>query len=113
MSVVFVGKPRPVSVLCEVCDRRFAQKPQVQIHMRRVHTKEKPYQCDKCSMRFSAQSNLAGHLKVILTYDHISVHIVTNNSRLQQHAKHMNRDTLELGHIPALFVIRALPSRMV
>ena len=37
---------------CDVCEKRFTQAGSLQSHMR-IHTNEKPYECDVCEKRFS------------------------------------------------------------
>ncbi|CAL6364289.1 unnamed protein product [Bathycoccus prasinos] len=37
---------------CDVCEKRFSQSGDLQSHMR-IHTNEKPYECDVCEKRYS------------------------------------------------------------
>ena len=42
---------------CDVCEKRFRQSGDLQSHMR-IHTNEKPYECDVCEKRFRHSSDL-------------------------------------------------------
>ena len=42
---------------CDVCDEAFRQSGNLKDHMR-IHTNEKPYECDVCEKRFSESSSL-------------------------------------------------------
>jgi len=49
---------------------------------------------------------------LVYRYVHINVHTVIKSSKLQLTVKYMKEYILELGHIPALFVVRVLLSQV-
>ena len=51
--------------ICEKCDKRFAQKRDLNVHMKAVHLKIKDYICDKCDKRFAKNSHLNRHMKAV------------------------------------------------
>lgn len=48
---------------CEDCGKLFAQKFQLDVHVRAAHTGEKPYQCSCCERAFPQLANLQDHVK--------------------------------------------------
>ena len=46
-----------------VCEARFSQLGSLQSHVR-IHTNEKPYECDVCEKRFSDSGNLKRHMRI-------------------------------------------------
>ena len=49
---------------CNICHRRYTQAGSLAVHSR-IHTQEKRFKCDECNKAFSQSSNL---------YTHISTH---------------------------------------
>ncbi|WAR17169.1 ZN112-like protein [Mya arenaria] len=47
---------------CDVCKKRFSQKSNMKIHM--IHTGEKPFECQICKRRFTQKEALNGHQAV-------------------------------------------------
>jgi len=47
---------------CDVCDKAFRQSSDLKKHMR-IHTNEKPYECDVCEKRFTTSSDLQRHVR--------------------------------------------------
>ena len=45
---------------CDVCDAKFTASGSLKSH-KRTHTKERPYQCDLCDARFTKSCNLKTH----------------------------------------------------
>ncbi|XP_063835969.1 zinc finger protein 239-like [Ostrinia nubilalis] len=54
------GKSRNTSRVCEVCGRKCISNASLRYHQR-IHTGERPYQCNQCPKRFSISQRLQIH----------------------------------------------------
>ena len=52
-----------VIVQCPDCSKTFAQSGHLTLHIRRVHTGEKPYACDVCEFSCATSGDLARHMR--------------------------------------------------
>ncbi|XP_055371515.1 uncharacterized protein LOC129605650 [Condylostylus longicornis] len=48
---------------CNYCEKKFLKGPQLKVHIRMVHTKEKPCQCELCGAHFYSTTLLNEHKK--------------------------------------------------
>lgn len=49
------------SHVCKFCGKGFVIKEYCEIHVRRYHTNEKPYQCDQCDAKYPSRLQLSEH----------------------------------------------------
>ena len=50
---------------CEICNKTFGRKGNLNVHFKTVHLKQKPYKCDHCDKSFGEKSHLNVHVKLI------------------------------------------------
>ena len=51
--------------LCPLCSKAFYTHQVVSSHIRSVHTREKPFRCDKCSFKAHHSTGLTSHRKIV------------------------------------------------
>ena len=49
------------SLQCEICNRNFKTKQNLNSHIASVHEKKKPYQCEICDKAFTEKSKMKLH----------------------------------------------------
>ncbi|XP_075988616.1 uncharacterized protein LOC142984743 [Anticarsia gemmatalis] len=52
-------------VLCDICGHSFNDKTNLNIHIRSVHLKEKPFTCPICNKHYSAKKHVKDHIKTV------------------------------------------------
>ena len=52
------------TVLCEICNTKFAHIKYLKKHISEIHTKATQYVCDTCGKKFNRKSNLKEHLLI-------------------------------------------------
>lgn len=73
-SVVDEADTKPYKCGFEGCGKRFSKSSNLTQHLR-IHSGEKPFQCDLCGRRFRQSGNLTKHLK-----SHENAHLRWNRS---------------------------------
>ena len=49
--------------ICYICGQQFSSKSTLELHVRRRHTKERPYNCEVCQKEFADKHGYKGHLR--------------------------------------------------
>ena len=88
-STVHEGKIR-----CDTCNYSSNHKQNLKLHIKNVHTKDKPYKCNLCSSSFSSITRLTSHIKA----NHQENQAITNDVkvRLIEDSHDDNVDVIEL-----------------
>lgn len=58
-----VTSTTPVKFPCDICNKDFASKANLRVHLRR-HSGHKPYKCEWCSKSFNQKSTLRTHIRI-------------------------------------------------
>lgn len=75
------GKTKLFNYHCDICNRTFAQRSNLDVHMRQ-HTGERPYKCTICSRRFRQKAHLDKHMEKLHDID-----VRSNKSQARQLTK--------------------------
>ncbi len=86
---------------CDFCLQLFPQKNRLDVHVRTVHTGEKPYECSHCEKCFPQLSNLQ---------DHVRKHHCSSNERKDPGAE---RTGVLSSHVPYVSADKAWVDVMV
>uniref|UniRef100_A0A672ZGH1 C2H2-type domain-containing protein n=1 Tax=Sphaeramia orbicularis TaxID=375764 RepID=A0A672ZGH1_9TELE len=62
-AVIDVGCEKKL-YYCSVCSKTFSRKQNVELHIMRLHTGEKPFSCSECGKRFTQKTDLRRHMRL-------------------------------------------------
>lgn len=98
---------KPIVYQCNACDRTFAMRKQLRMHIKREHLMDKRHRCDECDMRFFTITDLKRHSSKHAGVRHpCSVCLKTYASvrTLKTHMQlHMDERTLKCDHCTKSF----------
>lgn len=87
------SKPYPCTY--EGCDKMYATQSGRMLHVRYVHTGEKPYQCEHCDSRFADNSTFKQHLRMHTGDRPYKCHLCgkghTQAGNLKSHLRHAHK----------------------
>lgn len=97
-SVVHSGmeRPRPFTCTQDKCDRSFATKHSLSVHIAHTHTTDRPHKCDICNKGFATTSGLRIHMDSHMKNEiccNICGKKLSNRRVLQKHLKTHDIDT--------------------
>ncbi|XP_039281686.1 zinc finger protein 354B [Nilaparvata lugens] len=72
---------------CEHCHKTFNRKGNLQMHVRRVHTTERPFVCAVCARTFAEKNDMQKHItrQHSLVYCQLCCQTFTDNAALDEH----------------------------
>ncbi|XP_073829035.1 uncharacterized protein [Musca autumnalis] len=53
---------QPKDFVCEICEKKFASQKRLDLHIKMVHLRERPYKCDYCDKSFLDNNSLQNHI---------------------------------------------------
>jgi uncharacterized C2H2 Zn-finger protein len=48
---------------CDICGKKYANKPDLQNHLKKVHGRDVAFQCPHCDNKFDKKRDLMAHLE--------------------------------------------------